>query len=133
MAIVTRGKEYVIDLNPLMYKVEVFNMTNRIRVDSFETMRLLIQLLIHNSIEVLANDQYYKVYKSDQFDELLVELMDDFYLTYGLEYGIDYRYSDDKLISYKIHENGNLVLTIKTVVGVIHEDLNDLLGDGDVA
>ncbi len=131
MAINTKGKDYIIHLYPLMHKVELYNMQSSIRLDSFEVMRLLMQMLIHNSIEVIQNDKYYRAYKSDKFDELLVELSDDFYLEYGLGHDIDYRFSDDKLVSYKLDLSGELVLSIKRVISVVHEDLDDLLGEGD--
>lgn len=132
MAIHTQGHDYIINLSTLMHKVEVYNMNKSIRVDSFEVMRLLMQLVIHNSIIVIAKDPYYKRFKSDDLEELLVELSDDFYLEYGLGYNIDYRYSDDKLISYNLQPDGELVLSIKRVIDVVHEDLDDLLGEGNV-
>lgn len=131
MAINTKGNDYIIHLYPLMHKVELYNMQSSIRLDSFEVMRLLMQMLIHNSIEVIQNDKYYRAYKSDKFDELLVELSDDFYLEYGLGHDIDYRLNDDKLVSYKLDASGELVLSIKRVISVVHEDLDDLLGEGD--
>lgn len=127
MAIFTKGNDYIIDLNSLMFKVECYNMQQHIRVDSFEVMRLMLKLAIHNNIVVIENDAYYKCFKSDNFDELLVELADEFYLTYGLGCDVDYRYSDDKIISYNIAGNGELVLSIKKLIGIQHEDLDDLL------
>ena len=132
MAIYTKGHDYIIDLNNLMHKVELYNYTTSVRVDSFETMRLLLSMMIHNSIQAIENDKYFKQYKSDGYVELLVELSDDFYLEYGLGHDIDYRLTRENLVSYNLDVNGELVLSIKKLVGIKHEDLDDLLGEGDV-
>lgn len=132
MGIHTKGNDYLIDLNPLMHKVELYNRQQRIRVDSFEVMRLMLQVAIHNDFNIISNDDYYKKYRSDPFDELIVELGDEFYLEYGLGHDIDYRPSNSNLVSYKLNVDGELVLSIKRVISVEHEDLDDLLGEGDV-
>ena len=131
MAIYTKGKDYIIDLNPFMHKVELYNMAQRVRVDSFETMRILLPLMIHNSIAVIENDPYFRNFKSDAYEELLVELCDDFYLEYGLGYDIDYILTDNNFVSYNLTGDGELVLSIKQLVGIVHEDLDDLLGEND--
>ena len=132
MAIHTKGTDYLIDLNPLMHKVELYNMSQRVRVDSFETMRILLPMMIHNSITVIEKDSYFVKFKSDAYEELLVELCDDFYLEYGLGYDIDYRLSDTNLVSYNLSGDGELVLSIKELLGIVHEDLDDLLGEDNV-
>lgn len=129
MGVNTKGMDYLIDLNPFMHKVECYNLRHSIRVDSYRTILLMLSLAIHNDMSVLNPNEYYKRYRSDSYDELLVELADDFYLLYGLEHDIDYRHSDDKLISYKLNTDGELIFSIKEVISVVHEDLDDLLGD----
>ena len=101
-------------------------------VDSFETMRILLPMMIHNSIMVIEKDSYFVKFKSDAYEELLVELCDDFYLEYGLGYDIDYRLSDTNLVSYNLSGDGELVLSIKELLGIVHEDLDDLLGEDNV-
>ena len=132
MAIHTKGNVYIIDLSPFIHDVEIFNTKHYLRVDSFETMWLMIKLAIHNDISVLESSSYYQQSRTDEYEELLVELIDKFYAIYAAGHDIDYRYSDDKLISYQINEYGELVLSIKKVVAIVHEDLDDLLGEGDV-
>lgn len=129
MSITTLTNIYLIDIGNLLYKVLLYNTINNTHLDEYIIFELVLSFIRYNTTEILNTNYWYRLNRTDELDEFIVELADDLMIDILDKYDIDIRYSDKKLFSYRFLTATIVEISIKNILGVTHEDIDDLLKD----
>ncbi len=129
MSITTLTNIYLIDIGNLLYKVLLYNTINNTHLDEYIIFELVLSFIRYNTTEILNTNYWYRLNRTDELDEFIVELADDLMIGILDKYDIDIRYSDKKLFSYRFLTATIVEISIKNILGVTHEDIDDLLKD----
>ncbi len=129
MSITTLTNIYLIDIGNLLYKVLLYNTINNTHLDEYIIFELVLSFIRYNTTEILNTNYWYRLNRTDELDEFIVELADDLMIDILDKHDIDIRYSDKKLFSYRFLTATIVEISIKNILGVTHEDIDDLLKD----
>ena len=129
MSITTLTNIYLIDIGNLLYKVLLYNTINNTHLDEYIIFELVLSFIRYNTTKILNTNYWYRLNRTDELDEFIVELADDLMIDILDKHDIDIRYSDKKLFSYKFLTATIVEISIKNILGVTHEDIDDLLKD----
>lgn len=129
MSITTLTNIYLIDIGNLLYKVLLYNTINNTYLDEYIIFELVLSFIRYNTTEILNTNYWYRLNRTDELDEFIVELADDLMIDILDKHDIDIRYSDKKLFSYRFLTATIVEISIKNILGVTHEDIDDLLKD----
>ena len=129
MSITTLTNIYLIDIGNLLYKVLLYNTINNTHLDEYIIFELVLSFIRYNPTEILNTNYWYRLNRTDELDEFIVELADDLMIDILDKHDIDIRYSDKKLFSYRFLTATIVEISIKNILGVTHEDIDDLLKD----
>lgn len=129
MSITTLTNIYLIDIGNLLYKVLLYNTINNTHLDEYIIFELVLSFIRYNTTEILNTNYWYRLNRTDELDEFIVELADDLMMDILDKHDIDIRYSDKKLFSYRFLTATIVEISIKNILGVTHEDIDDLLKD----
>ncbi len=129
MSITTLTNIYLIDIGNLLYKVLLYNTINNTHLDEYIIFELVLSFIRYNTTEILNTNYWYRLNRTDELDEFIVELADDLMIDILDKHDIDIRYSDKKLFSYRFLTVTIVEISIKNILGVTHEDIDDLLKD----
>ena len=129
MSITTLTNIYLIDIGNLLYKVLLYNTINNTHLDEYIIFELVLSFIRYNTTVILNTNYWYRLNRTDELDEFIVELADDLMIDILDKHDIDIRYSDKKLFSYRFLTATIVEISIKNILGVTHEDIDDLLKD----
>ena len=129
MSITTLTNIYLIDIGNLLYKVLLYNTINNTHLDEYIIFELVLSFIRYNTTEILNTNYWYRLNRTDELDEFIVELADDLMIDILDKHDIDIRYSDKKLFSYRFLTATIVEISIKNILGVTHEDIDNLLKD----
>lgn len=129
MSITTLTNIYLIDIGNLLYKVLLYNTINNTHLGEYIIFELVLSFIRYNTTEILNTNYWYRLNRTDELDEFIVELADDLMIDILDKHDIDIRYSDKKLFSYRFLTATIVEISIKNILGVTHEDIDDLLKD----